>query len=147
MNNEIELLLTGHQFRQLYEIEFTQIMNDYSMRKIEIEVLYFLSIADGSDTAKQISKDNGISKAHISKAVENLMERGYIESIEDNKDHRMHHMKLTDKSKKIINEIMAVHEHIRNVVLMNLSEQEIKQLKHISCKMMNNIENAINVTK
>lgn len=143
MQKGIELLLTGHQFRHLYEKEYSKIMTQYALRKIEIDVLYLLSLRESDNTAKQLSKDSHISKAHISKAVENLERNQLIMLEADEHDHRVYHIKLTDNAKCIVDDIDAVHTHMFKKIFAGISEDEKKMLANIAHKILANIEDAI----
>ncbi len=69
MNDKFELLIMGQQFKRLYEKCYDQLMNEYDLKKIDIDVLYFLSHSGEYDTAKDISNFIYVSKAHVSKSI------------------------------------------------------------------------------
>ena len=55
MNDHFELLIMGQQFKKLYEKCYGHIMQTYGLKKIDIDVLYFLSHSGKQDTAKDIA--------------------------------------------------------------------------------------------
>ena len=73
MTNELELLITGRQFQKMCEREYETIRKKYDLRKVELDMLYFLDYFQEARTAKDIAKMRQVSKAHISSAVENLV--------------------------------------------------------------------------
>lgn len=140
MRNGVELLLSGQQFRQLYEKRYADIMTRYCLRKVEIDVLYILSLGDVEDTAKQLAKNNYISKAHISKAVENLVAKNLIFLVTDKQDHRKYHLKLTEESKEVVEEIAGIHKELLKLVFENVTKEEMECLDKVSRKVMSNID-------
>ena len=140
MYSEIELLLGGQQFKQLYEKEYGFIMEKYGLRKIEIDMIYFMYRNNNTCTAKEIVNYNHISKAHISKAMDNLNNLGYISISHDIKDHRICKMSLKESTKDVAEEIIEVRKHIYQVLLNGISNEELEIVKNITRKIINNID-------
>lgn len=140
MYSEIELLLGGQQFKQLYEKEYGFIMEKYGLRKIEIDMIYFMYRNNNTCTAKEIVNYNHISKAHISKAMDNLNNLGYISISHDIKDHRICKMSLKESTKDVVEEIIEVRKHIYQVLLNGISNEELEIVKNITRKIINNID-------
>ena len=140
MYSEMELLLGGQQFKQLYEKEYSFIMEKYGLRKIEIDMIYFMHRNNNTCTAKDIVKYNHISKAHISKAVDNLNNLGYISISHDIKDHRICKMSLKESTKDVVDEILEVRRHMHEILFGNISTQELEIVKNVSKKIINNID-------
>ena len=60
----------------------------------EIEVLLFLAHKK-CDTAREITQFRGISRSLVSKSVDLLMKKGYLEAKQDEKDRRVIHLLLS----------------------------------------------------
>ena len=98
MYEEYDILNLGQQLKKLLEKKSMPIMQKYDLRKVELDILSFFSIQEREgDTAKDIMLTKRISKAHVSKSVDNLKRRGYISLEEDKKDHRRIHISLTEE--------------------------------------------------
>lgn len=143
MYSSVESLIKGQQFKQLCEKKYERVMRDYNLRKIEIDILYFLSKVEGKNTAKELAKINHFSKAHVSKAVDNLCELGYVVLAPDESDHRVYHILLSAESKKVINEINVIHQNITEIIFSDISKEEMEVMKNVAIKIINNIERAI----
>lgn len=70
--------------------------------KPEADILIFLNNNPSFDTAKDISKLKGFSKAYVSKAVEPLFKKGLITIEVDSADRRCQHIKITEKATPIV---------------------------------------------
>ena len=66
---------------------------------------FFICIAHKEGmTQKEISKMLYVDKATTNKAIKKLEEHGYVKTIIDEKDRRMHRVYLTEKGKSILEE-------------------------------------------
>ena len=72
-----EIVLSGIQLKKLMEHMELPIMEKYQLRPVELDILVFLYHSKGN-TAKEIMKKKCISKAHISKSIDNLYSKGYV---------------------------------------------------------------------
>ncbi len=139
MFNSFDILLNGHQFKKIYEKEFEKVIKKYNLKKIEIEILYFISQCGDHNTAKDIANDQYISKAHISNSIEDLYQKKYITVLEDKNDRRCIHLKITELAKPVIEEIETVRRHLIEILFQDISEEERNVMYHISRKIVKNI--------
>lgn len=139
MITELDILMSGHQFKKLYEKKYEGIMKKYDLRKIEIEILNFISNCGENDTAKDIANIQYISKAHISNSIDDLTHKKYISVIEDFQDRRCFHLRLTETAKPIIDEIETIRNQIYDLLFQNVTEDERQTLFRISKKITQNI--------
>lgn len=139
MISEDELLLLGQQLNRLIEEKSRPIMTRYGLRKVELEILLFLHLGRHGDTARDIMDSRHISKAHISKSVENLHRRGFLLPEEDPEDHRKVHLRLTGRAAEAAGEFLDVHIQCRNILLSDISREEIGAVDSAVRKMRRNI--------
>ena len=95
------------------------------------------------DTAKGIIERKHLSKAHISKSIENLRLRGFIEITEDEKDHRILHISLTNKSNEVICKVNEVYAECKEIMQKGISSDELEVLKRVISKMNENINHEL----
>lgn len=138
MTNDLEILITGQQFKKLYEKKYEHIMDTYGLRKIDIDILYFLSTCQ-YDTAKDIANLRYFSKAHISKSIEHLTEKKYICHYEDAHDRRCVHLKTTSLAQPLIEQIGAVKKDMAALLYQNITEEELATLQLVAKKIAHNI--------
>lgn len=81
-----------------------------------------------------------ISKSHISKSLDHLLEKGLIRMTEDKKDHRIMRIELTAESYEVINRVNSVYEECRNILLEGISDKELNIFRKVIHKMNNNVD-------
>lgn len=97
LQNDILLVVQGA--RRMLEHASRGLLRQSGLRLVELDVLCFLANAGAGDTARDISEARKISKAHISKAVDNLRRAGCITLRHDEEDRRCLHLSLTPQGR------------------------------------------------
>ena len=77
MNSDYDIISLSHEIKRIMEYAYGERMEDFGLRKVEVDILYFIAHAGNKDTARDIINAQHISKAHISKSVDNLRQKGY----------------------------------------------------------------------
>ena len=72
MYSEYEIFGTNQQMRKVIEQACERLMETYGLRHVELDILYLISHEKQKDTAKDLIEIQHLSKAHISKSVDNL---------------------------------------------------------------------------
>lgn len=137
-----EIVLSGIQLKKLMEHMELPIMEKYQLRPVELDILVFLYHSKGN-TAKEIMKKKCISKAHISKSIDNLYSKGYVKLMEDTKDHRVIHIELTKSANQIAQETIQMYEACRDILLKDISPEEFALVKRVAKKMVENINEVL----
>lgn len=141
MYEEYEILALGQQLKKLLEKKSMPIMQKYDLRKVELDILTFFSIRGREgDTAKDIMLTKHISKAHVSKSLDNLKQRGYIFLEEDKKDRRRVHISLTEGGNKVLQEFMEVRNTCKKILFRDITEEEMCILLQIMERMQENVK-------
>lgn len=143
MDIQIESFLLGGKFKKLQEERILELRKKYNMKKVELEILFFLSHCGEQNTSKDIHYQLMMNKGHISQAVNSLCQRQMIVAIPDQEDRRYVHYKVSDSAKEIIAEMGNNRDRISQQILEGISEEELKQFKEVAAKIVNNIENLI----
>ena len=138
MDTEFETLLYGQQFKKLYEKMSNLITEQYGLPKAEIEILLFLKKGKG-DTARDIAENKFFSKAHISHAIDHLMECGYLVGKLDGQDRRCVHLVLTGEAEPVCEELLKMRENLMNTVCQGITEEERLMMRQVAKKIACNI--------
>lgn len=144
MEEGIEILLRGSQFKRLRECELSEIRMRYELKRIEIEILYYLSKAGDSNTSADICKHLKANKGHISQAVDELCKRNFLVAIQDTADRRYVHYCITKAAKEIVNEIARKWNELNTELFRGITGEEMEELKRIAGKIGKNMERVIN---
>ena len=145
MNGEFEFLIMGQQFKRLYEKCYDRLMAEYDLKKIDIDVLYFLSHSGEYDTARDITNFIFVSKAHVSKSIESLHTKQLIELVSDAADRRYVHIKITAKGQPVVDEVTLIKKKINTIIFNGISEEEKKLITELTNKIICNINNELGI--
>lgn len=146
MTNELELLITGRQFHKMCEKEYENIREKYELRKIELDILYFLDCSQSAKTARDIAEIRQVSKAHISSAVENLAKKHMLKTREDKTDRRRVLLELTEKGREVVGEVVLIRRRMSEVVYCGITEQEKEVIQQVAKKMVQNMREEVENT-
>lgn len=107
----------------------------------EIRVLLFLHQNKELDIASEIVENLMISKSHVSHTVEELKNKGYIIKVQDKKDKKKFHLKLTDKADNILKIIKYEQNKLNDILFKDIKENEKKQFIQTFNKILKNTKN------
>lgn len=134
-----DLIISGVQLRKLITKYVEPIMEEYGLRPIELDILEFIT-KENLTTAKEIMTRRHISKSHISKSLEHLLEKGLIRMTEDKKDHRIMRIELTTESYEVINRVNSAYEKCRSILLEGISDEQLHIFREVIHRMNNNVD-------
>jgi DNA-binding MarR family transcriptional regulator len=123
--------------------QFDEIKKKYNLKKVEIEVLFFLSKCGNENTPTDITKRLNLNRGHVSQAIDVLLKKKLIAAVADEKDRRCMHYTITTNAVSIIDEIANVKNEMDRQVLQGITEEELVMYKKISDKMLKNIRELI----
>lgn len=89
---------------------------------------------------KDIEESFGITRSTVSKVVNLMVQKGFIERSSVEYDARLKKLSLTDKSKELIDYMHEDHEKMEEVLTAGFSEEEKKQLSEYIERMKNNLK-------
>ena len=134
-----DVVMSGIQLKKLLAKKSEHIMQEYDLRPVELDILAFLRKEKEVDTAKGIIERKHLSKAHISKSIENLRNGGFIRLIEDENDHRILHIHLTEKSDEVISKMNRIYSECKEIMQKGIDSDELAVVKRVIVKMSENI--------
>lgn len=140
MDETLEVTLKGGEFRRFLEHQFAEIRDRYDLKRVEIDVLYFLSQHTDYDTPTDIHHQLKLNKGHISQAIDSLCRKAYIRAIHDKNDRRYVHYVTTDKAKAAITEITEIHKTLDATLFKGISPEDLEIFKRVSAKILLNLE-------
>ena len=143
MEDRIEALLRGSQYKQLREYEFSEIRKYYDLKRIEIEILYVLSKADEHNTSADICRSLRANKGHISQAVDRLCKKNYLTAVQDTSDRRYVHYCISDEAMEIVKKVTEKWEELNRELFAGVTPQELEMLKNVAGKIGKNMERII----
>lgn len=143
MKEELEITLRGAEFKRLQDRIYENVRERYSLKRIEVEVLYALSRDKACNTPTEISKRFKLNRGHVSQAIDVLSKRELIVSSPDKEDRRSTHYFPSEKAEEIIRAIEETHNEVFNNVVKDVSQDEIEMYLRVSRKIIANIRKAV----
>ncbi|MBQ3421720.1 MAG: winged helix-turn-helix transcriptional regulator [Romboutsia sp.] len=116
-----------------------EIISSYKLSPNEIDILVFLDLQDKYDTASDIVEAFEISKSLVCRSVDSLIKRNYIDTIKDEKDKRITHLKLRDEAKPIVDTLKSNRQKIIKDLTKDISDDDIKIFNSVLDKMRFNL--------
>ena len=133
------LALVMARIRKSVRISMRDAARDEGLSQNEIEVLLFL--AHGKcDTARDITQFRGISRSLVSKSVDQLLKRGYIEAKQDENDRRVIHILLLPKAEQTVKKLDAVRKDFMRRLCEGITREEADAFMAIVRKMTENVQ-------
>ena len=110
----------------------------YNIGNPELVILSLIGQVKDQLTIKDLTTVHWMDKGFISRASKKLIQMKFIKKINFPSDKRRHYFKLTDKGKKIFNELQTIKARRYKKLSENFSEDEIISLNKILDKMLIN---------
>lgn len=116
-----------------------QTISSYKLSPNEIDILVFLDIQNELDTASDIVEAFEISKSLVCRSVDSLIKRKYIDTVKDDKDKRITHLKLRDEAKPIVTTLRSNRDKIIKDLVKDISDDDIRTFNYVLNKMRFNL--------
>lgn len=126
MSRSTELWTGLRSLIRLYDKMLKKVCTEHELSLVEADVISFLRNNPGKDTAVDIVELRGLSKGAVSKAVESLIRKSFLERIPDTEDRRRIHLKLKPEAEPVTEMIDEVKEEFLNTVLGGFTSEELE---------------------
>ena len=133
-----------HVLKKAMDNLFYKVSKRTDLAVNEIRLLLFLHQNKELDIASEIVENLMISKSHVSYTVEKLKNKGYIIKVQDEKDKKKFHLKLTEKADNILKIIKSEQNKLNDISFKDITENEKKQFIQTFNKILNNTKNLKN---
>ena len=135
-----EFLRISNQMRDYYAKKIKDCFEKYNFSPNEISILIVLKNNSTITTSTELKVVLGVSKTLISRSVDSLEKKGLIRICIDEKDTRIHHLRLTDACKPILKTIDEEIGKINKTLFYDVSVEEMKSLKQTMNKLQKCVE-------
>lgn len=139
MDDKLELLLSGQQYKKLQESCFSVLLEKYELSIVDIRVLLFLYEHESFDTAKDIVEMHYFTKSYVSKSVDKLIEKGFLARKHLKDDRRYVHLRVKEEALPVIAAVRDQREIMVNKLFQGVTPEQLEVLKQIAKKMSENI--------
>ena len=145
IDDGLESLLTGQQFRRFQERVYAPVTETYGLSLLDIRVLLYLSEHSKYNTAKDIVQRHHWTKSHVSKSIEELIEKGLILRVPDDTDRRKVRLLVCEKADPVLTKVRALHLTMYQVLFRGVEEEELAVVKRVAEKISGNIVQGLDI--
>ncbi len=92
---------------------------------------------------RQLAEITFKDRANISRIIEILHKKGFIDKIPDSNGRKIFKLVVTEKGKNVRNKILKTDMELRNIITKGISEEELSLAFHILEKMNFNVKDLV----
>lgn len=140
MNRIIDYLITGRSLTKAYNKHLGEVSDSYGLNRMEINVLLFLYNNPGYDTASDIVELRSFPKSNVSKAVDALTGRGYLEGITDKEDRRIIHLRICPPALEAVKAARERQEDFLRFIYRGITKEEKRVVDHVLSVISHNLK-------
>tara|TARA_B100000427_G_C14988660_1_gene368689 strand:+ start:51 stop:488 length:438 start_codon:yes stop_codon:yes gene_type:complete len=129
----IEKIFIG--YRETF-IDAKKVLDNYSIGIAHHKVMHLISIYDGI-TISDLLKKLKITKQSLNRVLKDLIKLDAIKYKKDVKDTRVKHVYLSEKGKKIYNEIFSIQKKRIYNAFLNSSSKEVLYFENVLKRIIN----------
>lgn len=147
MAKNVEAVLSYlSQIRRVYAETLNINFQNENFSPNEISLLILLSNNESMNTSGRLATVLGVSKGLVSRSLTSLTQKGLVEIREAAGDRRSREILLTEASETVIKQLSEGIKEINEVVLADISEEEIMNMKTTMEKILNRFKAADKIT-
>lgn len=139
MDDGLESLLSGQQYKKFQEVFYGPIGEKYHLSLLDIHVLLFLDRHERVDTAKDIIQSRHWTKSHVSKSIEKLIQMGYLQRKTDSQDRRRVHLLILEDARPVIDQVYGQYMYMNQILFQDITEEELRVVTQVAQKISRNI--------
>ena len=143
MESSTEGILRGGKFKKLIESRLSDIKDKTGLKRVDIEVLYFLSKEKEHNTMTDICQHLQMNKGHISSVMDSLCKKGYIVQTPDKNDRRYIRYTVTKSADSIVTQMDASWENMSHRLIVGISKEDLAIFEKVAKQIGTNIENML----
>ncbi|MGB7740701.1 MAG: MarR family winged helix-turn-helix transcriptional regulator [Steroidobacteraceae bacterium] len=132
----------GYLIRRLYTLLLTRFEGALAQADFTLtQWIVLIQVRDGlARTASDIANDLGHDSGALTRVVDQLERRGYLQRNRSEKDRRVVELKLTPAGDAIINELLPLVVDQTNAALAPLSKSEFVQLRSYLVRLLDHAQ-------
>lgn len=125
-----------------YENSLESTLIKHNLSQNEGDVLLFL-YNNNDNTANDISKFRFISKSLVSKSINNLHKRGYLNLEADCDDKRIKRLYISKQAQSVTKELFLAQKEFYKLLEKDISDDDLKIVNNILKQMYKNVNEKI----
>lgn len=143
MNQNEQILIGIKEAKNLYEKQFETLLEICGLSQLQMDVLLFLANNPEFDTAQSVCSLRGLAKSNVSKGVDGLVRKGFLERQTDPENRRTVHLKLTGKAVPAVREGLSCQERFFKLLTRDISAEELEKARELFSRIHDNIRKSL----
>lgn len=135
---EETLTVVMMRVRRSVRTALREAVREEGLTQNEIEVLLFLQ-RGRFDTARDISRVRGMPRSLVSKAVDQLVKRGYVATRQDKRDRRVVRLELLPPAQAIVGKLVQARQEFFAQLCKGITQEEADAFFSMVDKMTENL--------
>lgn len=136
---EENLAVVMMRVRRNVRTALREAVREEGLTQNEIEVLLFLQ-QGAFNTARDISQERGMPRSLVSKAVDQLVRRGYVEAVHDREDRRVVRLRLLPVAQEMVDRLVLARKEFFAQLCRGITQEEAAAFTSMVGKMTENLE-------
>lgn len=136
---EENLAVVMMRVRRSVRTALREAVRDDGITQNEIEVLLFLERGK-FDTARDISQVRGMPRSLVSKAVDQLVKRGFLETCQDKQDRRVVRLRLLPPARELVEKLVQARKDFFTQLCQGITQEEREAFYSMVEKMTKNLD-------
>ncbi len=138
-DNILEVLKISRLIIEEHNMQILSVSKKYNLSFSEADMLLIFSNNPNVINAKDVVCLSNVSKAYVSKAINQLVYKKLITVCVDENDKRKQKVIVNDSAKDIVKELNKVENSYLNTLRKNISKESIDTLINVFYKVKDNI--------
>lgn len=125
----------------LAEME-TQAFKDERFAELSMRQILYLStiLKLENPTFSDLARKLKVTKPSVTAIAGNLINKGYVQKVQDANDRRAYHIVVTPKAREFAQLHSAVHKRLADFLAAQLTDEEAEQLARLMAKALQGIK-------
>ena len=133
-----DFLSVMDQFSKLHGRLMDQIAGTFSLSRTEVELILFLAAHPEQDLARDVAQLRMLPKSRVSRAVDSLHRKNYLDCVPDKADRRSVHLALSPQARAVAQASQRLHTQMLSSLLEGISRDEYQLVLRAMEKMSQN---------
>lgn len=138
MTKTTEILMNNRRMAVLYDCMLYEVCRAYHLTLMEANIIIFLHNNPEKDTVTDIAELRGLSKATVSKTVEELIQKSLLHRRADAVDRRKVHLFLAEAAAPVAEQIELMQKKFRNEIFAGFSQEELEKFDEFNRRIREN---------
>ena len=121
------LALIGHLMRSSTP-DFFRALSEHELSLTQVKMLHELDRPDCDLPLTELAETLSLSLPAVSRAIEALQQRGYVERREDDRDRRVKRVRITAAGRRVLKRLMEIRLNMLERFAATLSDDERRDL-------------------